>query len=66
MVLFLLGCGGMVWAAASISSLGEWALRWGQIPVMLGFFLFMAIVGRWFWSGVDAIIAAVRGRGQDG
>ena len=61
-VLFLVGLLLMVLAAANLMNLSEWAQRWGQIPVFLLFFLFMAIAGRWFWSGADALIAAVRGK----
>lgn len=61
-VLFVVGVVVMVLAAANITNLSEWAVRWGQIPVFLVFFLVMAIGGRWFWAGIDAMIAAVRGR----
>lgn len=59
-VLFLAGCGVLVVAAACIADLSEWASRWGQVPVFLVFFLVMSIGGRWFWTGVDAFIAAAR------
>lgn len=64
MVLFLIGCAVLVAAAALITELPGWADRWGQIPVFLVFFLVMAIGGRWFWTGVDALIAAFRRQGR--
>ncbi len=60
-ILLLAGLAVMILAAANLMNLAEWAQRWGQIPVFLGFFLVMAIAGRWFWTGVDALIAALRG-----
>lgn len=63
-VLFLAGCVVMVVAAANIGNLNGWADRWGQVLVFLVFFLVMAIGGRWFWAGVDALIAAARGKGR--
>ncbi|MFE0750388.1 hypothetical protein [Gordonia sp. NPDC058843] len=59
--LFVVGCALLVLAAANLTHLTEWADRWGQIPVFLGFFLLMSIAGRWFWTGTDAILAKVIG-----
>ncbi|MFT4085906.1 MAG: hypothetical protein QM658_01935 [Gordonia sp. (in: high G+C Gram-positive bacteria)] len=61
-VLFVVGCSILVAAAASLTHLSEWAVRWGQIPVFLVFFLVMSLAGRWFWSGVDAVLAALKSR----
>ncbi|WP_244332849.1 hypothetical protein [Gordonia polyisoprenivorans] len=58
-VVFLAGCVLLVLAAANLSNLGEWSDRWGVIPVFLAFFLLMSIAGRWFWTGADAILAAL-------
>ncbi|OUC77238.1 hypothetical protein [Gordonia lacunae] len=60
-VLFVAGCALLVLAAANLTHLAQWADRWGQIPVFLGFFLLMSIAGRWFWTGADAILAKVIG-----
>jgi hypothetical protein len=65
MVLFLFGCGLLVAAALNISNLGPWGERYGEVWVFLGFFLVMSIGGRWFWAGVDAIIAALRSGKDD-
>ncbi|MFT4397230.1 hypothetical protein ACLTEW_20070 [Gordonia lacunae] len=59
--LFVAGCVLLVLAAANLSNLGQWSDRWGQIPVVLVFFLVMSIAGRWFWTGADAILARVIG-----
>ncbi|UQE75725.1 hypothetical protein MYK68_03650 [Gordonia sp. PP30] len=64
MVLFLAGCVVLVLAAVNILHLPEWSKRWGQVWVFLVFFLVMAIAGRWFWAGIDAIIGALRGPKQ--
>ncbi|MFT3660093.1 MAG: hypothetical protein QM809_01480 [Gordonia sp. (in: high G+C Gram-positive bacteria)] len=63
-LLFLAGCAVMVAAAANLANLSAWAERWGQIPVFLVFFLIMALGGRWFWAGVDAFLAALKGKDQ--
>ncbi len=60
-VLFVANCVLLITAAANLHRLGEWADRWGQIPVYLGFFFLMSIAGRWFWTGADAILARVVG-----
>ncbi|WP_312029338.1 hypothetical protein [Gordonia paraffinivorans] len=59
-VLFALGCVLLVLIAANLTHLSEWAVRWGQIPVFLAFFLLMSLAGRWFWAGCDAIIGRLR------
>ncbi|GAC68245.1 hypothetical protein GS4_14_00760 [Gordonia soli NBRC 108243] len=59
--LFVAGCVLLVLTAANLSHLGEWSHRWGQIPVVVLFFLVMSIAGRWFWSGADAVLAKVIG-----
>ncbi|GAB08157.1 hypothetical protein GOARA_002_00020 [Gordonia araii NBRC 100433] len=63
LVFWLLGCLLLVVAAVALPRLSEWAGRYGNLPVFLGFFLVMSLAGRWFWAGTDAIISAVRGRG---
>ena len=60
-LLFLLGCALLVVAAMNLMNLGPWAAEYGQVLVFLGFFLVMSIAGRWFWGGIDAMVAAVRG-----
>ncbi|MFT4085662.1 MAG: hypothetical protein QM658_00660 [Gordonia sp. (in: high G+C Gram-positive bacteria)] len=62
LVLFAVGCVMLVLAAANLTSLPHWPLEHGQIPVFLAFFLFMSLAGRWFWTGIDFFIAAVRSR----
>ncbi|MFT4085738.1 MAG: hypothetical protein QM658_01055 [Gordonia sp. (in: high G+C Gram-positive bacteria)] len=62
MVLFLAGCALLIAAAASITRMSEWAVRWGQIPVFLVFFLVMSLAGRWFWGGIDALVGAFRNK----
>ncbi|MGB3604740.1 hypothetical protein [Gordonia sp. (in: high G+C Gram-positive bacteria)] len=60
-VLFVAACVLLVLAAMNLTNLGPWAAEHGQVLVFLGFFLVMSIAGRWFWSGVDSIVGAVRG-----
>lgn len=62
MILFVVGAVLLVVAGASLTHLPEWADRWGQIPVFVVFFLLMSLAGRWFWAGIDAIIAGIKGR----
>ncbi|QRY62319.1 hypothetical protein JVX90_18370 [Gordonia sp. PDNC005] len=57
---FIAGCAILVAAAMNMSNLGRWSVEHGQVPVFLVFFLVMSIGGRWFWTGIDAITAAVR------
>lgn len=61
-VLFVAGLVLLILAAAYLTELGVWAARWGQIPVFFCFFIVMAIAGRWFWGGIDAVWAAVKQR----
>lgn len=61
-LLFLaLGTVLLIASAAALPHLSQWADDHGTIPVFLGFFLLMSLAGRWFWTGVDAILAAIRG-----
>lgn len=60
--LFVVGCVLLVIVAANLPNMAEWADRWGQVAVFLAFFLVMSIAGRWFWAGVDLVIARIRNR----
>lgn len=60
--LFVVGCVLLVIVAANLSNMAEWADRWGQVAVFLIFFLVMSIAGRWFWAGVDLVLARIRNR----
>ncbi|QKT06299.1 hypothetical protein HUN08_03105 [Gordonia sp. X0973] len=53
--LLLIAC------AAALPHLTHWSDQYGNIPVFLGFFLLMSLAGRWFWTGIDAIHAAITG-----
>lgn len=55
-VLFVIGCVLLVVIAATLTRLPDWAQRYGQIPVFLGFFLTMSLAGRWFWTGIDTLL----------
>mgnify|MGYP001756632245 FL=1 len=59
-VLFVIGCVLLVVIAATLTRLPDWADRYGQIPVFLGFFLTMSLAGRWFWTGIDTLLTRLR------
>lgn len=62
LVLLIVGVGLLIASALSLSRLAEWADRWGQVPVFLAFFIVMSLAGRWFWGGIDAIVARIKGQ----
>lgn len=62
MLLFIAGCTILVAAAWNLPNLARWGDDYGAVFVFLAFFMVMSIGGRWFWTGIDAIWSAVRGR----
>ncbi|MCF8610084.1 hypothetical protein L5G28_07895 [Gordonia sp. HY285] len=62
MLLFIAGCAILVVAAWNLPNLARWGDDYGNVLVFLAFFMMMSIGGRWFWTGIDAIWNAVRGR----
>ncbi|MCF8572147.1 hypothetical protein L5G32_17955 [Gordonia sp. HY002] len=64
MLAFIAGCTILVVAAWNLPNLARWGDEHGTVLVFLAFFMVMSIGGRWFWTGIDAIWSAVRGKGQ--
>ncbi|MCF8587153.1 hypothetical protein [Gordonia liuliyuniae] len=64
MLLFIAGCAILVVAAWNLPNLAQWGDDYGTVLVFLAFFMVMSIGGRWFWTGIDAIWGAVRGKDQ--
>ncbi|GED98878.1 hypothetical protein [Gordonia crocea] len=61
LIQLIVGTALLVAAAAALPRLSGWADDHGTIVVFLAFFLLMSLAGRWFWAGIDTLIAAVKG-----
>lgn len=64
-LFFAMGLAGLVLAFSHQDRLLLWSTDYGQVWVLLGYFLIVSVCGRSFWWGVDTIVTTVvRRRGQ--